>query len=288
MDAVALFDPVDRADVRMVERREHPRFALEAGQPVGIRGEGTRQNLERDVAPELRVARAIHLAHAARPEQCLDLIDADASPGQHGSAGVGDDPGRRRERRLRQEAGGLALVRQQRCHFLLERVIAGARLAQESGAIARVTRQRGVIDLRDLLPAVGIHAAALHRGYREHADSRPLLLCHFLFVCIGRKHAAAANLASGATRATVGKTPRRAESRPGHGPGRRCAHVPGEAFSRAVERFAEQHVSESCKVGPAAGKAETRRVLQSFRSVRPQHMMADGQPVPKRIALPLS
>jgi hypothetical protein len=24
---------------------------------------------------------------------------------------------------------------------------------------------------------------------------------------------------------------------------RRCAHVPGEAFSRAVERFADQHVA---------------------------------------------
>ena len=93
-DAVALFDPVDRADVRVIERREDPRFALEAGQAIGIRGEGTRQHLERDVAPELRVASAIHLAHAARPEQCLDLVDADASPGQQGSAGRGDDPGR--------------------------------------------------------------------------------------------------------------------------------------------------------------------------------------------------
>ena len=80
-------------------------------------------------------------------------------------------------------------------------------------------------------------------GAVSHGCDWPLvLLCHFLFVCVGRKHAAAANLASGATRATVGKTPQRAESRPGHGPGRRCAHVPGEAFSRAVERFAEQHV----------------------------------------------
>ena len=71
----------------MVERREHPRFALEARQAVGIRGEDARQNFERDVAPELRVARAIHLAHAARAEQCVDLVDADASTGQHGSVG---------------------------------------------------------------------------------------------------------------------------------------------------------------------------------------------------------
>ena len=138
-DAVALFDPVDGADVGMVERREHPRLALEARQAVGIRGEDSRQDFERDVSPELRIARAIHLAHAARSEQCLDLIDADPSPGQHGSAGGGDQSGRRRECGIRQEAHGVALVRQKRCYFLMERVITAASLAQKSGAIARVT-----------------------------------------------------------------------------------------------------------------------------------------------------
>ena len=38
-DAVRLFEAVDRADVRMIERREHARFALEARQPIGIAGE---------------------------------------------------------------------------------------------------------------------------------------------------------------------------------------------------------------------------------------------------------
>jgi len=80
---------------------------------------GTREDLDRDVTSELRVARAIHLTHSARSEQCLDLIDADASTGQHGSAGVVDDSGRSREHRLRQEACGLALVRKERFHFLL-------------------------------------------------------------------------------------------------------------------------------------------------------------------------
>ena len=34
--AVGLFQSVDRADVRMIERREHARLALEARQPVGV------------------------------------------------------------------------------------------------------------------------------------------------------------------------------------------------------------------------------------------------------------
>ena len=34
-----VFEAVDRADVRMIQRRQHPRFALEAREPIGIGGE---------------------------------------------------------------------------------------------------------------------------------------------------------------------------------------------------------------------------------------------------------
>ena len=56
------------------------RLALEAGQAVGI---GARrlggQHLERDVAAEPRVARAVDLAHAARAERGDDLVGAEPS-----------------------------------------------------------------------------------------------------------------------------------------------------------------------------------------------------------------
>ena len=42
LDAVGVLQPVDRRDVRMIQRGEDFRFALEAGQPVGIRREGRR------------------------------------------------------------------------------------------------------------------------------------------------------------------------------------------------------------------------------------------------------
>ena len=35
-DAVGVLEAVDRADVRMIQRGEHPRFALEARQAFGI------------------------------------------------------------------------------------------------------------------------------------------------------------------------------------------------------------------------------------------------------------
>ena len=61
----------------MVQRREHPRFALEAGEPIGIARERGWQNLDRDVAPELRVVRTVHFAHAARAEQRVQAIPTD-------------------------------------------------------------------------------------------------------------------------------------------------------------------------------------------------------------------
>ena len=80
-DAVGFFEPVDRADVRMVQRGEHPRLALEAREPIRVARERARQDLDRDVASELRVARPVHLAHAAGAEQRLEVISAEGSTG---------------------------------------------------------------------------------------------------------------------------------------------------------------------------------------------------------------
>jgi hypothetical protein len=60
---------MDVRDVRMIQRREHLGFALKASQPVRIGGKQIRQKLQRDITPELRVARAIDLTHSARAER---------------------------------------------------------------------------------------------------------------------------------------------------------------------------------------------------------------------------
>jgi hypothetical protein len=60
-----ILDPINRSDVRMIERREQLRFALEAGEPFGIIRKRVRKDLEGNVASELGVPRAIHLAHPA-------------------------------------------------------------------------------------------------------------------------------------------------------------------------------------------------------------------------------
>jgi hypothetical protein len=53
---------VHRRDVRMIQRREQFRFALEPRDSIGIRRKHLGQYLDRNLAPQLRVARAIDLA----------------------------------------------------------------------------------------------------------------------------------------------------------------------------------------------------------------------------------
>jgi hypothetical protein len=67
--------------VWVVERREHSRFALETGEAIRIAGEGVRQDLQRDLAIQLGIARAVHLAHAAGPEGGENLVRAEAGAG---------------------------------------------------------------------------------------------------------------------------------------------------------------------------------------------------------------
>ena len=72
----------------MRERRDRLRLALEAGQRVGIGGDGLREDLDRDVAVELRVPRAVDLSHPARAQRREDLVGAEAGAGDEGQCVV--------------------------------------------------------------------------------------------------------------------------------------------------------------------------------------------------------
>ena len=79
--AVRLFEPVDRRNVGVVQRREQFGFALKASKPVAIPRERERQNLDRDLAFQLRVRRTKHLPHATLADLGRDLVDAETSSG---------------------------------------------------------------------------------------------------------------------------------------------------------------------------------------------------------------
>ena len=61
-----------------VEAGEDLRFPLEPGEAIRISGEGVRQDLQRDVAAQLRVGGAIDLAHAAFADEGGDVVVAEA------------------------------------------------------------------------------------------------------------------------------------------------------------------------------------------------------------------
>ena len=61
MRAAGVLEAVDRRDVGMVEGGEHLRFSAEPCDAITIKREGLRQDLQRDIAIELGVARAIDL-----------------------------------------------------------------------------------------------------------------------------------------------------------------------------------------------------------------------------------
>ena len=74
VDAVLMTDVVQRADVRVGERRDGLRFAIEAGAELRIRGERAREDLDRHRAREARVGCSVDLAHPACPDQMVDAV----------------------------------------------------------------------------------------------------------------------------------------------------------------------------------------------------------------------
>src|SRR5215472_4729583 len=77
MRAAAVLKAVDCSDVRMIERGEHLRLALEPRKTVGVGCERVRQNLESNLAIQLGITGAIDLAHAARADLGDDFVGAE-------------------------------------------------------------------------------------------------------------------------------------------------------------------------------------------------------------------
>ncbi len=77
---------VDREDVRMVERRDRARLAVEPMEAVGVVRRRVGQQLQGDLAPQTRVAGAVDLAHAALSERSEDLVGAELFSGGQGHA----------------------------------------------------------------------------------------------------------------------------------------------------------------------------------------------------------
>ena len=78
MDPVCFFETVDLGNVRVIQPRERPRFPLKTPQSLGVSREHLRQDLQRDVTIQLRIARSIDLAHATGAKSIEDFVRAEA------------------------------------------------------------------------------------------------------------------------------------------------------------------------------------------------------------------
>jgi len=61
-------------DIGMIESRHRSRLLLKAVQAIGFVGNEFGENLERDIAPESRIPRAINFPHATRTDRSDDLV----------------------------------------------------------------------------------------------------------------------------------------------------------------------------------------------------------------------
>ena len=138
---------------------EHARFAVEASQAVGVSRENARQDLDSHIATELRVARAIDLAHAASPDSGLDLIHTETPARQHGSAEVAYRSRHRGRGPVHEPVAGCALL-EQRLDLLPQRRVTGTHLGEKCRARRFVVCQSRVIELLDPPPALGCHSLA--------------------------------------------------------------------------------------------------------------------------------
>ena len=76
--AVRFLHPMDLRDVWMIQRCENFGFTLEPSEAFRIAGYRSRQHLDGDLASEVGISGAIHLAHAAAAQQRQNLVDAEA------------------------------------------------------------------------------------------------------------------------------------------------------------------------------------------------------------------
>ena len=84
MHAAGFFKSVNVAMLGWLRDASDLRLALKPREPIGVAREQIRQNLDRDIAIELRVPRAIHLAHAARADRRDDFVRAEMGAGSQG------------------------------------------------------------------------------------------------------------------------------------------------------------------------------------------------------------
>ena len=137
----------------MRQRRDRARFALELRAAVGAVAGGRRQNLDRDIAPEPYVARAMDLAHPAGAEEAAQLERAEPVSGAQTNDGDASLDVLVGTWRTAQEPLRRRIGREQR-RDLGEDLRIASTLLDECVAPIRWNVERGVKQAADALPVM--------------------------------------------------------------------------------------------------------------------------------------
>ena len=84
--AIDAANVVDAADVRMVQRGDRTRLALEASPRIGVAGDFTRKNFDGNRAIETSIVGFVDLTHAAGAQRADDFIRTEPDSGVEGHA----------------------------------------------------------------------------------------------------------------------------------------------------------------------------------------------------------
>ena len=163
--SVLLADVVDRADVRMVERRCGPGFALKAAQGLGITRQIFGDELERNGTVKPRIFGFVHHAHPAAAELLDDAVVRERLTDQRIAAGLtavvaalsGELACGEIDRRSAEEPVGTVVCGDERSDFVFQPLVAATRVAKIGVALYRGNVERGLQQLIDVIPAVIVH-----------------------------------------------------------------------------------------------------------------------------------
>ena len=157
VDAVVSAGVVQGADVRVTQRRDGMRLALEPCPELSIARELSRQDFQGDGAIQASVGGAVNLSHATCPDQEVDAVGPQHGTGfQFGRIVVEHGCGRLEHRLIDQHCR--AVVLEKRLDLAPELFVGAARLRQKRGTVARVPLEDRRIELSDAFPALGVHA----------------------------------------------------------------------------------------------------------------------------------
>ncbi len=82
IDAILLADIVESTNVRMVQRGDRPRLALEALAQIRVGGHVRRQDFDCDNSLEARITRPVDLSHPPGPNEPEDFVSAETNAGR--------------------------------------------------------------------------------------------------------------------------------------------------------------------------------------------------------------